>query len=248
MSIERFLLTNFAADLLLLTAAARAVGQVRPGRVAAAALLGALYALAACVWEGLRRPEGLLCCLAGMSLAACSPGSLAKRARMCLSMCVCALLAGGAQAALGKRSAPAFCAALVLYAVFGDTRRAAREERSVRLRLYLGSGCVDLSALVDSGNRLHEPISGLPVLVVRRECLERALGRRQLLALSQAGRPVRFRSLNGGGEMLCLRARRLQILRGGRAFPAGDVFVALCEHTLSGEHQAIAPVGIFVEA
>lgn len=249
MSIERFLLANFAADFLLLAVSVRAVGQVKLGRVALAALWGTAYALAACGrWSWLRGGAGLAGCLAVMSLVACPPGSLVKRARLCVSLIVCSGLAGGLQAALGARSVPLFFAALVTYALFSDSRRAAREERTVRLRLYLGGGCVELNALVDSGNRLHEPLSGLPVLVVRKECLEQALGRERLEALAGRARPVRFRSLSGGGELLCLRAQRLQILRRGRAIPAGDVFVALCGHTLSGEHQAIAPVGIFVEA
>ena len=45
MSIERFLLTNFVANLMLLAVSTRAVGRVTPWRVLCAALLGTLYAL-----------------------------------------------------------------------------------------------------------------------------------------------------------------------------------------------------------
>lgn len=250
MSIERFLLTNFAANLMLLAVSTRAVGRVLPGRVLGAALLGTLYALFAYAskkaWP--RSPACALGCLIAMCLVACPPGSLRKRARLCASLAVCSGLAGGIQLALRRSSPALFLAAMLLYALFTGCRRSAREVREVRLRLDFSGGQVEVCALVDSGNRLHEPLSGLPVLLVERECLERALGRRTLDRLEGQGRPVRFRSLGSSGELICLPARRLQIVRRGRLFPAGDVFVAPCEHTLSGEHQAIAPVGIFDEA
>lgn len=249
-SIERFLLTNFAANLMLLAVSTRAVGRVLPGRVLGAALLGTLYALFAYAskkaWP--RSPACALGCLIAMCLVACPPGSLRKRARLCASLAVCSGLAGGIQLALRRSSPALFLAAMLLYALFTGCRRSAREVREVRLRLDFSGGQVEVCALVDSGNRLHEPLSGLPVLLVERECLERALGRRTLDRLEGQGRPVRFRSLGSSGELICLPARRLQIVRRGRLFPAGDVFVAPCEHTLSGEHQAIAPVGIFDEA
>ena len=250
MSIERFLLTNFVANLMLLAVSTRAVGRVLPGRVLCAALLGTLYALFAYAsgkaWP--RSPACALGCLIAMCLVACPPGSLRKRARLCASLAVCSGLAGGIQLALRRSSPALFLAAMLLYALFTGCRRRAREVREVRLRLDFSGGQVEVCALVDSGNRLHEPLSGLPVLLVERECLERALGRRTLDRLEGQGRPVRFRSLGSSGELICLPARRLQIVRRGRLFPAGDVFVAPCEHTLSGEHQAIAPVGIFDEA
>lgn len=250
MSVERIWLINFAADLMLLTVSARAVGRVSPGRVLCAAASGAFWALLCCLpalaW--LKTPPGVLGCLVLMSLIACPPGSLRKRARLCASLAVCAGLAGGMQLALGAASPALFLAAMLLYALFTGCRRAVREVREVRLRVDVGGGSLEVSALVDSGNRLHEPLSGLPVLLVERECLERALGERRLSRLEERGRPVRFRSLGSCGELLCLRARRLRIVRDGRLLPAGDVFVAPCEHTLSGEHQAIAPVGIFDEA
>lgn len=250
MSIERFLLTNFVANLMLLAVSTRAVGRVLPGRVMGAALLGTLYALFAYAsgkaWP--RSPACALGCLIGMCLVACPPGSLRKRARLCASLAVCSGLAGGIQLALGQASPALFLAAMALYALFTGCRRSAREVREVRLRLEFSGGQVDVCALVDSGNRLHEPLSGLPVLLVERECLERALGRQNLDRLEAQGRPVRFRSLGHSGELNCLPARRLRIVQRGRLLPAGDVFVAPCEHTLSGEHQAIAPVGIFDEA
>ena len=250
MSIERFLLANFSANLMLLTISTRAVGQVKTGRVTGAALLGALYALAAyaagVAW--LRSPACALVCLIAMCLVACPPGSLRKRARLCASLAVCSGLAGGIQLALGQASPALFLAAMALYALFTGCRRSVREEREVLLRLVFSSGQVEVCALVDSGNRLHEPISGLPVVIVERKCLEKALGRQRLDKLEMQGRPVRFRSLGNSGELLCLRVRRLQIVRKGHLLPAGDAFVAPCEHTLSGEHQAIAPVGIFDEA
>lgn len=252
MSVERFLLINFAANLLLLAVSVRAVGQVSPVRVTVCALLGAVYALAAytpgCSW--LRHPLCAGACLILMSLGACPPGSLKKRARACVSLAVCAATTGGVQLALGNRpNALLFLGSALLYMLFAGSRRRLREERSVRLRLSLGRNRIELNALVDTGNRLHEPLSGLPVLIVERSFLEKALGRETLEDLQRQARPVSFRSLNSSGEMPCLRARRLQIVeREGVFRPAGDVCVALCEHTLCGEHPAIAPVGIFDEA
>ena len=252
MSIERFLLINFSANLLLLAVSVRAVGKVSPVRVAACSLLGAVYALIAftpgCSW--LRHPLCAGACLILMSLGACPPGSLKKRVRACVSFAVCAAMTGGVQLALDNRpNALLFLSSAILYLFYGGMRRRSREERSVRLMLSLGRSRIELSALVDTGNRLHEPLSGLPVLIVEKRFLEKELGRETLEDMQRQAGLVSFRSLNSRGEMPCLRARGLQIVeRKGVFRPAGDVCVALCEHTLCGEHPAIAPIAIFDEA
>ena len=56
----------------------------------------------------------------------------------------------------------------------------------LRLRIVTAGGTAEVSALVDSGNRLLEPFSGLPVLIVESDSLKRILG----TALSAGAAPL----------------------------------------------------------
>ena len=184
---------------MLLAVSTRAVGPVTPWRVLCAALLGTLYALfRLCVEKSLAAVARVRAGLPDRHVPGGLPAGKPEKAREAVRK-PCGLLADWrweeSQLALGQSSPALFLAAMVLYALFTGCRRSAREVREVRLRLEFSGGQVDVCALVDSGNRLHEPLSGLPVLLVERECLERALGRQNPDRLEAQGRPVRFRSL-----------------------------------------------------
>ena len=123
-----------------------------------------------------------------------------------------------------------------------------RERSAVTVRL-LGREA-GFTALNDTGNTLSDPISGMHVLIADRDALAplfpvplprgdavsmlRALGDWEELGLR--GRLVPFRSVGGGGLLLCLRPDEV-LVDGARR----DVLVGVSEKAVgeAGEYQAI---------
>lgn len=182
-SLEWFLLDNFAVNWLLLKLAG-ALGGVAPppGRAALTALLGTLWDLAALGrWPRLLSPAGRIACLLLTALVL----SRREYLRSLLSLLLASLILGGGMLlfTLG-RSGPwtggVFLGAVPLRAaVYGlallpPLVRAVRqlvhrgyEKNCIRTVTLLVAGrSIPLSAFVDSGNLLTEPLSGLPVVLV----------------------------------------------------------------------------------
>ena len=90
------------------------------------------------------------------------------------------------------------------------------------------------SALIDTGNRLREPLSGLPVLIA-----EAALVRD---ILPETGyRMLGYGAIGGNGRMACFHPDALWICRGPRKRRGPDVWVAVSPEPLPGLCQALAP-------
>jgi len=249
MSVERFLLVNFMADFLLLLVCVRAVGRVRPLRLFFAALIGTLYAILSqlpdLMW--LKRPTYSAFCLVLLGILACPSGSMRKYMRLFAHLFVFVGMAGGLQLAFGYQgfNAPFFLAAVCLFLAYSDSRRRIREMRFVFLRITVEKICFTVRALVDTGNCLHEPLSGLPALIISHDHLCRMIGEDALNALKKRAGTVRYRSIDSCGEMPCVPVDKLEMLDCRSWKNAPDVCLAISEHSFSREHQLIAPVGIF---
>lgn len=240
MSIERYLLTNLIADLALLGAAAKALGVFRWRRVTLAGLLCAVYAPVAAAWPGpwAGVPMQILLLSAASLLIAhdCGPRLWLKTA---------ALTVGGAMLAGGASRLPVFRVAGSLgaaYALLGATllvlmlsaRNPLRGDWQVCLSLENNGASARFTALIDTGNRLREPISGLPVLIAEARLLEGVL--------PDAGwRELRFGAVGGGGSMACFKPAGLWIERGRRRRRAPEVWIALSPGPLPGSARALAP-------
>ena len=175
--LDSLFLLNLVIDYLLLSCSATVCGLcVRRLRYLAGALLGAGYAVAA-VLPGcgfLSSPVMKLVSALLMALAAYGgEKSLLRCALVFLSVSAafagflyCITLAGG-YPAFDLRTlllAFAFCYLLLSF-LFG--RRVRRNDRQrVEVTLTLGGKSVRFLALVDTGNELRDPISGVPVLLV----------------------------------------------------------------------------------
>ena len=209
MYIEIFILDNFLMDLLI-TRLAAALLSVRPplfrqmGACFCSALIAALaaYRLPALSSPWLRLPQ-----LAALTLALPFSGvrGFAKAAGTTLFSTLvtggCALAAavltgGGLESGfvsggIGLRAAlfGALAASFLPRAARKMLLRRLPKELSARLELRHAGLELRFTAAVDTGDRLTEPISGLPVAIVRCEALEGA-ARLPIPTVTPAGRSV----------------------------------------------------------
>ena len=207
--LDRLFGLNLLLDYCLVLASARVCGVVlRRGRYLLAALTGALYAalmvLPGCSWLC----SGAMKLALGAAMALIAFGGEAHWARCAVVFFAVSAAFGGAVYAAsmlagvspgsgalvtvsGRVLALSFavCYAAVSTVFRRRAKTAAREVRTVTVTLAGRSTTV--RALRDSGNDLHDPVSGLPAAVVERTMLLHAI------------------------ETLCERDRRIILLRFG---------------------------------
>ena len=103
-----------------------------------------------------------------------------------------------------------------------------------------------ISALIDTGNRLREPLSGLPVLIVSAKRIAPLLPpqfdpSRARWTLPQGFRLVGYDSLGGGGEMAVFRPDELLISYGDSYVMGPDLWVGVYPQEMPGRVEALAP-------
>jgi len=254
--IDELAALNFTVDYLLLSAAA-ALSSVYASRLRrmAGALVGAAYA---CLAFFLPRPllagwAGKSACAGIMVLCAFGYGDWRRFARRCLMLSVCgalfagfALLLGGAQRVRGGTLyadmpgivvlALCTCAYILVEWILHFSRRTGEDAPAlVRIEIEVGGKRASFSAMRDTGNRLREPLSGLPVLIVSSKALPTDFGR----DLRQ--RRVRYGALGGSGEMPCYRPDQVLVRTKRGMRPSPNVWVAVYPGAMPGRVQALAP-------
>ena len=158
--------------------------------------------------------------------------------RPALLLCEATLLSGGVASIClsGTRTQAGgvLCAVsgALLTALTCAVRRTTRWQVHVLLRSPAGT--VRFTALVDTGNRLREPISGLPVLIAEAKLVRNVLPEDGYRILS-------FGSVGGSGRMACFKPSGVWIERGRHRTRAPDVWVAVSAHPLPGAYHALAP-------
>lgn len=169
MYLDLVVILNFLVDLFLILGTNRLSGFA-PGtvRAMAGAGVGAAYA-AACVipgWQFLGRTACRLCALGVMSLVSFGRGAGALRRGILLSFLSMAL--GGIALGLGNGG---FWAILLgalgvsIACVVGFYGRAG-QQKFAAVTVFHGNRRLRLTALLDTGNTLCDPISGRPVMVI----------------------------------------------------------------------------------
>ena len=254
---------NFLADYLVCLLAGRlcSVPLSRP-RYVLAALLGALWALAAAAgFSFCSSPGGKL--LGGALLCLCAFGGRREFSRLCAAFFVLSAALGGAVWALSLRpggesvlSPGLFVGSFALFwAVFDLLLRGAakkREREIVGVELSLLGRSAAFRALVDTGNSLCDPVSGLPVMVVSPAALRDVLGEYYPLfllsdpteileavacldALRGRRRLVPYSAVGAKGFLVALRPDSLMIDSEERR----DLLVALSPSASGEGHEAI---------
>lgn len=265
--IDSLFLLNWMVDYFLLLATARLSGEIlcRP-RVGLAAAIGAFYA-AAIFFPGMGFLEHPLCRLcAALAMILCGFGGSRRLLRVTLVFFGLACAFGGSIFAIGLLGGKGLAfkngilysamdlrlillSAAVCYVgitlVFRRTaHHAVRELRPAVLTL--GEKRVLLTALVDTGNTLTDPVSGRPVMVAEGErlgsLLPSQIGREQFcdpvsameqLSGTEEGRRFRllpYRSVGVEcGMLLSLRVDKVQV--GAQDY--GSILVALSPNLVS---------------
>ena len=254
-SVEAYWLVNFAMDLLATAIIARSLGRVRWKRVALAAAVGASWAALAQL--GALRFLSSLPALAALSLlmaaVAIPPDSLRTALVSGAALLGGGVFLGGVQLAALRLFRGAGTAAFFAGALLGAgallAATALRKKRlvtwEVQVFLSAGGGKARFRALVDTGNRLREPFSGLPVLICERGVLADVLPA-GYDALPPGGAPPGFRqvgygALGGGGRMNCFRPELCLVDYGNGYLKSPDLWVAVYPGKMPGGVRALAP-------
>ena len=175
---EAYAAVNAAMCACALPLGGKLAGLPAPGRMALAptSLGSGAAALGMLAWPALwplwilGLPTSVAACFGAHGVGAC--------VRCTLTTLGAALLLGGACTAISSAGLPAL-ASLALAAVLGTalyllTSLAPSALCDVRqVELKVGERAVILPAMLDSGNRLRDPVTGMPVVVVPRKAMGR---------------------------------------------------------------------------
>lgn len=250
-SVEAYFCVNFLMNALAISAIARSLGRVHWARVFSASGLGAVYAVLAQL-KPLRflGHWALVPCVAAILAFIALPFSSTKR----YLGGVAALLGGGVflggiQLGLRNLFPPLSFPTFILGAVLGtlaltsffSARRRKLVTWEVQVLLSFRGGQARFRALVDTGNRLREPFSGLPVMIVEQALLKDVLPSDWNLSLLPGFREVGYGALGGCGKLRCFRPEILLVNYGNGYLRAPDVWIAVYPGALSGSVRALAP-------
>jgi len=238
-SFELYFLVNFAIDAALLAVVARANECMKLRRVLLSSLLSATYALLTeTVSARLAHPAIQLILLSILGLVLCGDPEPYRWIPLCLQLTGGAMLLGGVTALFPDPNQLPFAAigaGLVLSTVIFGIRSRRILSWEVTVLISLQGRCVSFRALIDSGNRLREPISGLPVLIAESELLH------EFPINTLPCRQVAFGALSGSGSIKCFRPDAVLIRRGDSFLRAPDVWVAAYSGRIPGSTRALAP-------
>ena len=238
MSAYGFFPTDLLMDLGALAVVQLAFGGLRPLRLLAAQ--GVLCAGTLMMLAANERPPLLLFCLAALSSAIASgerrPGRILEG---CICM-ICAAAAAAGFAALGLGAA--FVAVGILtFMYLLRRRRHAKFRWNAELSVERDGVCDTLPVLIDTGNRLHEPVSGLPVLIAEAAALPSLAAHARSLPEEQF-RTLPFGALGSRGELRCFRASRAEFIIPGKGRQrAPTCWIGLYPGRIPGSVRALAP-------
>ncbi len=238
---------NFLVDWLLLMAANRLLGcPASPGRMALGGLAGGLYG-GACLLPGMHFLGNLLWRTVMLSLAAVIAYGLRKSTLrrgalfLLLSMALGGILQGLGNLGFWKVMLGAGVIGLCILLLRGRLTGGGYTP----VELCYGENRLKLTALRDTGNTLHDPVTGSPVLVVDRDAAGKLTG----LTVQQLQKPVEtmgaipglrlipYRAVGTeGGLLLALKLPKVRIGNW-----QGSCLVAFAPGQLSsdGEYQAL---------
>lgn len=239
-SLEAYFLTNLAVDTALMATVARANECTRLRRILLCGFLAASYAvLTRTVSERLTHPLIQLLLLAILAMLLCGDSDLRSWGVIALQMFGGTMMLGGIGSVLSENRAllpAALGAGLLLLGAMMSLHRRRLMTWEVTVLLSLRGRTINFRALIDTGNRLHEPISGLPVLIAEADLLHDFLQ-----SLPVPFRSVAFGGLGGNGSVRCFHPDMILIRHGEQFVRAPDVWVALYPGQFPGASRALAP-------
>ncbi len=223
--LDLLVLLNFSVDLLLILGTNRLSGHTSGiKRAVAAAVLGGLYA-GACVLPGFHFLGDILWRLVSLVLmSVIAFGTEQSSIRRGVLFVFLSMALGGVAIGLGSGGfwSLLLSAGGVCFLCMVGFRGKATLQHYVPVTITCGERTVSLTALVDTGNTLRDPISGCPVLVVD----ETVAGKLCALSHNQLAHPIETMASGkhqglrlipysavgqSGGLLLGTRADRVQV-------------------------------------
>lgn len=175
------------------------------------------------------------------------PGlSPSRRWSMALSSLILTLLMAGESRLLhtmGLRRMPLVLAQFALLPVLIMIIPRATQARCISVEITLGNRSITLTALVDSGNLLRDPITRLPVIVISRKVAA------QLLAsdvFSPGMRLISVRTVAGSALMSVFRPTRVRLLLSG-GWQEVRAIIGQSPRDYSG-YQALVPASVITSS
>lgn len=241
-SLEAYFLINLAVDAALIAVIARANGCLKMRRVLLGGLIAAGYAaLVKGVSLRLGHPVLQTLLLILLSMVVCGDAEPRRWGSIALELFCAAMMLGGigALAMDSKRLlAMLLGAGLILLNALLSVRESRLASWEVTVCLTLRGKSVSFRALIDTGNRLREPISGLPVLIAESSLLGDLTNS---AIMETVCRRVAFGALGGGGTVKCFHPDLVLIRRGEQLVRAPEVWVAIYPGKIPGASRALAP-------
>ena len=251
LSVERELIINYLLDLALLACALRPMRRLVFHRLALAAAVGAAGAVLLQVIGANQylRASGALLLAPFMVLLAAWPWNLrgvigASAALMAASALVYSL------ASLLPEIIPwwprLFLCCALAGAILGRRKRWLSTWEA-QVYLSFGGKSTRFSGIIDSGNKLREPLSSLEVLVVEQRLLSGLLPgdfdpAQAWRTLPSGYRMVAYGGVGGTGELACFMPDELLFSVDGRLKDkSGSIWVAVYPRELPGKAGALLP-------
>lgn len=241
--IEEIFLVNFTVDFLALASALRSVRLIKPTRLFSAAFIGGAAGCLSAL-SPVPRVFGLIFAAVIAPLlifTACS----SVNPRICVRFIFASTLIAGMRAAIPDIPAMLCAAAIFALSVF-KSHAALGGDWSARLTIENGGRVAVFDALIDTGNRLHEPLSGLPVMIVESALIEELMPSdfdpfAPLDNLPRGFRAVSYGGVGGQGVMGAFMPEKTIIMRQGRRLRAPDIWVCAYPGRLPGKTRALLP-------
>lgn len=247
-SIEAVLLSEFLVDLAAIWAALYPKNRVRISRLMFAALVGA----SASAMAALLSPTCAVSAIIGIAIMplliyicigqrSCTEtaGSIASMLAVSALISACSHSAGACT--FYARICSAFAASAAAAALLSLQRRWL-DSWETTIRISDGDSVVSFPALIDTGNRLTEPISALPVIIVESSLIKNLIpcNINTSTSLPRGFRLIAYGGVGGNGMLPCFMPR--SITSNGKKIR--DIWVAIYPGRLPGKYRALAPAAI----
>ena len=237
---------DFSMDFLSLAATASLLGcRKRPGKIAIASALGALYGVSFTVADagGFFRAVSAIAVCAAMCIISFGYGDIRNLFTAVLITSGCGALLGGIMTVFLSQGASIPVGTIIIssFLLSFFILRAVRLKKgctSVDVIISYQEKSVSFSALCDSGNLMRDPFAGTPVIIVSKEALTPILNESVLNSLIKWDatlpdgmiiRPIPASSCGEKYITAAFRADKVCIRNGPKELDA-DCFIAVSPH------------------
>lgn len=242
-SLETYFLINFAIDTALIAIVSRANECMNLRRILICGFLAASYAvLIVSVSAKLNHPAVQILLLCILAIILCGECDIHKSCLIAFQLLGSAMMLGGIGSLFSPQDRIPWVllgTGMIFLSIFLSKRNRRLTTWDVTVLLSLGGRFTRFQALIDTGNRLHEPISGLPVLIAESALLQNLLPDQNSVSLPL--RRVSFGVLGSAGTLRCFHPDTVLICRGDQLVRAPDVWVAIYPGKIPGASRALAP-------